>query len=120
MRIAVELGLAFTLVLSACGASEYEKEKLAFEKKKYEDEQAAKAEAARKEEQDKTEQQQHWVTCRGEAEEDYNHESEHWGTPVVGKPGVHEGPAKQLEDMKNRLQRAKEGCDRNYPKGRSW
>jgi len=112
--------LAFSLLLGACGPSEYEKEKLAFEKKKYEDEQAAKAKTAEKEEQDKAEQKEHWIACREEAENYYNGEIKNWGEPVAGKPGIREGPAKQLEEIKSRLQRSKEACDRNFPKGRSW
>ena len=76
--------LAFSLFLAACGPSEYEKEKLAFEKKKYEDEQAAKAAAAQKDEQDKAEQKEHWIACRDEAEEDYNSEFRNWGEPIAG------------------------------------
>jgi hypothetical protein len=117
-NLALLLGLCFSFV--ACGPSEFEKEKLAFEKKKYEDEQAAKAAAEQKQEQDKAEQKEHWMACRAEADDDYDNEFKHWGEPVAGKPSVREGPAKQLEDMKNRRQRSREACDRDFPKGRSW
>jgi hypothetical protein len=97
--------LALSMAVSACGPSEFEKEKLAFEKKKYEDERAAKAEATRKEEEDKEGQKQHWMSCRTTADTDFNDEVKLWGTPVPGKPGVRNGPANQLQEMKNRLQR---------------
>lgn len=112
--------LALSMVLSACGPSEFEKEKLAFEKKKYEDEQAAKAEAVRKEEEDKAEQKQLWISCRESADSEFSEEVKLWGTPVPGKPGIRNGPANQLQEMKNRLQRKNEECDRNFPKGISW
>lgn len=112
--------LAFSIVLASCGPSDFEKEKLAFEKKKYEDAQAAKAEEARKEEEDKNEQKQHWMACRLAASTDYDEEFKLWGEPVRGKPGVRSGPAKQLEEMKNHHQRKNEECDRNFPKGVSW
>jgi hypothetical protein len=114
------VALALSVVLSACGPPEFEKEKLAFEKKKYEDEQAAKAEAPRKEEEDKEQQKQRWITCRTTAETEFNDEVKLWGTPVPGKPGIRNGPANQLQEMKNRLQRKNEQCDRNFPKGISW
>jgi hypothetical protein len=118
--IAVAFMLALSMALCSCGPSEFEKEKLAFEKKKYEDEQAAKAEAARKEEEDKQEQKQHWMSCRSTAQAEYDNEFKFWGTPVPGKPGVRNGPVNQMQDMKNRLQRENEECDRNFPKGISW
>jgi hypothetical protein len=108
------------LFLGACGPSDYEKQKLAFEMQKYKDEQAAKAEAARKEAEDKQEQTDRWKTCRIAADGEYNDDFKHWGEPAPGKPGIRSGPANQLEDMKNRLQREKEQCDRNFPKGISW
>lgn len=122
MKVAkcVVVALALSMVLSACGPSEFEKEKLAFEKKKYEDDQAAKAEAARKEQEDKDEQKQRWISCRGTAEDEFDEEVKLWGTPVPGKPGIRNGPANQLQEMKNRLQRKNEQCDRNFPKGISW
>ncbi len=43
----------FSLMVEACGPSDFERQKLAFEEQKYKDEQAAKAEAARQEEADK-------------------------------------------------------------------
>lgn len=112
----------FTLCIGlySCGPSDFEKEKLAFEKKKYEDEQAAKAEATRKEEEDKEEQKQRWMSCRTTAENEFNEEVKLWGTPVPGKPGIRNGPANQLQEMKNRMQRKNEECDRNFPKGISW
>jgi hypothetical protein len=106
--------------LVACGPSDFEKQKLEFERQKYNDEQAAKAEAARKEEEDKQEQKTRWMNCRVAAENEYNQDVKTWGEPVPGKPGIRSGPAKQLEDMKNRLQRQNEQCDRNFPKGISW
>ena len=86
----------------------------------YKDEQAAKAEAARKEEQDKQEQAVRWGNCRLQAETEYDDEEKIWGEPVPGKPGVRSGPAKQLQEMKDRLQRKNEECDRNFPKGISY
>jgi hypothetical protein len=112
--------VCFSVVLCACGPSDFEKEKLAFEKKKYEDEQATKADAARKEEEDKNEQKDRWMHCRTTAESEFNDEVKLWGTPVPGKPGIRNGPANQLQEMKNRLQRKNEECDRNFPKGISW
>lgn len=112
--------LSTSLMLASCGPSDFEKQKLAFEQQKYKDEQSAKAEAARKEEEDKAEQKTHWINCRTEATEEYDGDFKIWGSPVPGKPGVRSGPAKQLEDMKSRLQREKEQCDRNFPKGISW
>jgi hypothetical protein len=114
------VALALFMALSSCGPSDFEKEKLAFEKKKYEDEQAAKAEAARKEEADKEEQKQRWISCRMAAENEYNDEFKLWGKPVPGKPGIRSGPADQLQETKNRLQRKQEECARNFPKGISW
>jgi hypothetical protein len=113
---------AFVLssVLLSCGPSNYEKEKLAFEEQKYKDEQAAKVEAARKEEQDKNEQTMKWSNCRLEAQSDYDSEFKLWGSPVPGKPGVRNGPASQMKDMEARLQRQKEECDHNFPKGISY
>jgi hypothetical protein len=114
------LVFGLSLMLAACGPSDFEKQKLAFEQQKYKDEQAAKAEAAQKEEEDKKEQKDHWMHCRLAAEEAYNQEEKVWGEPVPGKPGLRSGPANQLQDMKNRLQRKNEQCDRNFPKGISW
>jgi hypothetical protein len=108
------------LFLAACGPSEYDKQKLAFEQQKYNDEQAAKAKAAADEAQDKQEQTERWRNCRMIAESEYNDELDVWGEPVPGKPGVRNGPANQLQDMKNRLQRKNEECDRNFPKGISY
>jgi hypothetical protein len=119
-RAVANFVLALSLALCACGPSEFEKEKLAFEKKKYEDAQTAKADAARKEEEDKQEQKQLWISCRTTAETEFNDEVKLWGTPVPGKPGIRNGPANQLQEMKNRLQRKNEQCDRNFPKGISW
>ena len=107
-------------MLAACGPSDFEKQKLAFEQQKYKDEQAAKAEAARKDEEDKQEQTEHWKACRLAAEADYNDDFKMWGEAVPGKPGIRNGPANQLEEMKNRLQRQNEQCDRNFPRGISW
>jgi hypothetical protein len=112
--------LVLSLFLAACGPSDFEKQKLEFERQKYNDEQAAKAEAARKEDQDRQDQKTHWMGCRVAAEDQYSQEFKMWGEPVPGKPGVRSGPTKQSEDMKNRLQRQKEQCDRNFPKGISW
>ncbi len=112
--------LALGSMLAACGPSDFEKQKLAFEQQKYKDEQAAKAEAARKEEEDKQQQTQRWQACRMAAENEYASDLKNWGDPVPGKPGIRRGPANQLEQMKNRLQRQREECDRNFPKGISW
>jgi hypothetical protein len=112
--------LALSLLLAGCGPSELEKEKLAFEEKKYNDEQAAKAEAIRKEQDEIQQQTQHWSACRLAASEDYDNEFKYWGEPVPGKPGVRNGPIEQMQDMKNRLQRKNEECDRNFPKGISY
>jgi hypothetical protein len=114
------VALVLSSVLLSCGPSDFEKEKLAFEEQKYKDEQAAKAEAARKEEQDKNEQRMKWNNCNLEAELNYDGEVKLWGEPVPGKPGVRNGPANQLKDMKDRLQRQKEACDRKFPKGVSY
>jgi hypothetical protein len=111
---------ALALLLSSCGPSDFERQKLAFEEQKYKDEQAAKAAAVQKEEADKQEQKQHWMACRSAAELQYNSDFENWGTPAPGKPGIRNGPANQLENMKNLLQRQVEQCDRNFPKGISW
>jgi hypothetical protein len=111
---------ALALLLVACGPSDFERQKLAFEEQKYKDEQAAKAAAAQKEAEDKQEQKQHWMACRSAAELEYNGDFEHWGTPVPGKPGIRNGPANQMQEMKNLLQRKNEQCDRNFPKGVSW
>lgn len=119
-KIAAAFIFTLSMGLSSCGPSEFEKEKLAFEKKKYEDEQTAKGEAAKKEEEDRAEQKQRWMLCRTTAENDFNGEVKLWGTPVPGKPGIRNGPANQLQEMKNRLQRENEECDRNFPKGISW
>jgi hypothetical protein len=112
--------LALSLVLAGCGPSDFEREKLAFEEKKYNDEQAAKAEAARKEEEDKQQQIQGWNECRSAALRDYNTEFSLWGEPEPGKPGVRNGPAAQATEMKNRLDRRNEECDRHFPKGMSY
>jgi len=138
--------LVLSLVLAGCGPSELEKERLAFEEKKYNDEQAARAEAAKREaeklafEQQKEaeklafEQQKYrdeqaakaaaaskertnWLMCRSEAEQEYNNEFKYWGEPVAGEAGVRNGPSAQMEEMKNRLQRKQEECDRDFPKG---
>ena len=108
------------LFLAACGPSEYDKQRLAFEEQKYKDEQAAKAQAAAKEAEDKQEQSARWFACRARADNEYNNEESLWGEPVPGKPGVRSGPANQLQDLKNRLQRKNEECDRNFPKGISY
>jgi hypothetical protein len=112
--------LLLPIILTACGPSDFEREKLAFEEKKYNDEQAAKAVAAQKEEEDKQQQIQRWNACRSAALSDYNAEFSIWGEPVPGKPGVRNGPAAQATEMKNRLQRNNEECDRNFPKGISY
>lgn len=108
------------LLLASCGPSDFEKQKLAFEQQKYRDEQAAKAEAANKEEQDIKEQKDRWMQCRVSAESEYNADFETWGEPIPSKPGMRSGPANQLQQMKNLLQRKNEQCDRNFPKGISW
>jgi hypothetical protein len=110
----------FCLSFAGCGPSDFERQKLAFEQQKYNDEQAAKAEAARKEAEDKQEQSTRWQACRVAAEDEYNREFSHWGSPVPGQPGIRNGPTNQYEDMKNREQRQNEQCDRNFPKGISW
>ncbi len=112
--------LLFSLVLVACGPSDFERQKLAFEQQKYKDERAARAEAAREEAADKQEQTNHWQACRIAAQDDYNDDFKLWGEPVPGKPGIRHGPANQLQEMKNRLQRKNEQCDRNFPRGISW
>lgn len=112
--------LAVSLTLAACGPSDFEKQKLAFEQQKYRDEQAAKAEAARKEEEDKEEQRTRWTNCRLAASQQYDNDFKIWGSPVPGKPGIRSGPANQLQEMKSLLQRQNEQCDRNFPKGISW
>jgi hypothetical protein len=119
MKTTVAAAIVLTFLV-ACGPSDFEKQKLAFEQQKYKDEQAAKTEAARREEQDKDEQTMRWKNCRVEAEDEYDHDWKTWGEPVPGRPGVRSGPAKQLQDMKDLLQRKKEQCDRNFPKGISW
>jgi hypothetical protein len=108
------------MLAAACGPSDFEKQKLAFEEQKYRDEQAAKAEAARQEAEDKREPTNRWQACRIAAQGDYDSEFKFWGEPVLGKPGVRNGPANQMQEMKNRLQRKNEQCDRNFPKGISW
>jgi hypothetical protein len=113
-------GLVLPLMIAACGPSDFERQKLAFEEQKYKDEQAAKAEAARKEEEDKQEQVERWKACRRTASEEYDNEFKMWGEPIRGKPGMRSGPANQLQDMENRLQRKKEQCDHNFPNGISW
>jgi hypothetical protein len=112
--------LTLLLLLAGCGPSDFEREKLAFEKQKYQDEQAAKAKAAQDEEDDKREQKERWMNCREAAERDFNSEWKNWGEPAPGKPDLRNGPANQMQDMKNRLQRKDEECDRNFPKGISW
>ena len=119
MRYALLGPLVFSLMAWACGPSDFERQKLAFEEQKYKDEQAAKAEAARQETQDKQEQTSRWQACRVSAETEFNNEVKMWGEPT-GKPGIRSGPANQLQDMKNRLQRKNEQCDRNFPRGISW
>jgi hypothetical protein len=109
--------LALSLVLAGCGPSDYEREKLAFEEKKYNDEQAAKAEAAKQEAEAAEREKTNWLMCRADAEQAYNNDFKYWGEPVPGKSGVRNGPIAQMEDMKNRLQRKQEECDRNFPKG---
>jgi hypothetical protein len=120
MRYVLLMPLVFSLMAGACGPSDFERQKLAFEEQKYKDEQAAKAEAVRQEAEDKQQQTNRWSTCRLTAEQEFNHEVKVWGEPVPGKPGLRNGPANQLQDMKNRLQRKNEQCDRNFPKGISW
>lgn len=120
MRYAVLVPLVFSVMVEACGPSDFERQKLAFEEQKYKDEQAAKAEAARQEEEDKQGQTSRWQACRIAAQDDYSSEFKLWGEPVPGKPGVRNGPANQMQEMKNRLQRKGEQCDRNFPKGISW
>jgi len=117
MMKVVLVALALSLTLLSYGPSDFEKQKLAFEQQKYKDEQAAKAEAARKEEQEKQVQEFKWTTCRAEATLEYDNEFKYWGEAVPGKPGVRNGPISQMQDMKNRLQRHNEECDRNFPKG---
>lgn len=112
--------VVMSLLLSACGPSDFEKQKLAFEQQKYKDEQAAKAEAARKEEQDKSEQAVRWSNCRMAAQNEFDSDLKLWGQPVPGKQGVRSGPANQLQEMKQLLQQKNEQCDRNFPKGISW
>jgi hypothetical protein len=112
--------LGLCLFLVACGPSDFEKQKLAFEQQKYKDEQAAKAAAAEKEEEDKREQKERWMNCRISADNDFNSEFKNWGEPDPGKPGIRNGPANQYKEMQDRLQRKKEQCDRNFPKGISW
>jgi hypothetical protein len=89
----------FSLMVDACGPSDFERQKLAFEEQKYKDEQAAKAEAARQEEADKQEQTNRWRTCRVTAEQEYNDDVKVWGEPVPGKPGIRNGPANQEESI---------------------
>jgi hypothetical protein len=109
-----------SILMIACGPSDFEKQKLAFEQQKYNDEKAAKTEAARKEEEDKNEQKSKWMACRVAASSDYDDEFKLWGQPVPGKPGIRTGPANQLKDIKSELNRKNEQCDRNFPKGVSW
>ena len=85
--------LVLALFLVACGPSDFEKQKLAFEQQKYKDEQAAKAAAAEKEEEDKREQKERWMNCRISADNDFNNEFKNWGEPVPGRPGIRNGPA---------------------------
>ena len=40
--------------------------------------------------------------------------------PVADKPGVRSGPANQLKEMKDRMEREKENCDHKFPKGISY
>ena len=109
--------LVLPLIITACGPSDFEKQKLAFEQQKYKDEQAAKTEIARNEEQEKLEQRMNWSTCREKATLEYDNDFKYWGEPVHEKTGVRNGPINQMEDMKNRLQRQNEQCDRDFPKG---
>jgi hypothetical protein len=108
------------LLLAGCGPSDFEKQKLAFEQQKYKDEQAAKAKAAQDEENDKKEQKDRWVNCRVAAQSEFENDMKTWGEQVPGKPGIRSGPANQLQEMKNLLQRQNEQCDRNFPNGISW
>jgi hypothetical protein len=112
--------LTLLLLLASCGPSDFERQKLAFEQQKYKDEQAAKAKAAQDEENAKKEQKDRWVNCRVAAQTQFESDMKTWGEPVPGKPGIRSGPANQLQDMKNLLQRQNEQCDRNFPKGISW
>jgi hypothetical protein len=114
------VALVLSVALSSCGPSDFEKQKLAFEQQKYKDEQAARVETAQAEERDKNEQTMKWRNCRLEAEMEYDSDFKMWGEPIPGKPGQRSGPANQLQDMKNRLQRQNEECDRNFPKGISY
>ena len=113
-------GSVLSILMVACGPSDFEKQKLAFEQQKYNDEKAAKAEAARKEEEDKQEQTRKWMSCRTAASSDYDDEFKLWGQPIAGKPGMRSGPANQLKDIKSELNRKNEQCDHNFPKGVSW
>jgi hypothetical protein len=106
--------------LVACGPSDFEKQKLAFEQQKYKDEQAAKAQAARLEEEDKQQQKSRWISCRATADQEFNDDVKSWGEPVPGKPDARNVPANQLQLMKDRLQRKREQCDHNFPKGITW
>jgi hypothetical protein len=112
--------LTLLLLLASCGPSDFEKQKLAFEQQKYKDEQAAKAKAAQDEANDKKEQKDRWVNCRVAAQAEFESDMKTWGEPVPGKPGIRNGPANQLKEMKDLLQRQNEQCDRNFPKGISW
>jgi len=108
---------ALSVILTACGPSDFERQKLAFEQQKYNDEQAAKAAADLKEANDRLEQSIRWRSCRDVTHLEYVNEFKIWGEPFPGKPGNRSGPANQLQDMKNRVQRKNEECDRNFPKG---
>ena len=120
MMKSVVVTLTLSLFLAACGPSDFERQKQAFEEKKYNDEQAAKAAAAQQEAADKLEQTNQWNACRALSQREYNSDFSNWGEATPGKPGHREGPANQLEDIRNRLQRQNEECDRNFPKGISY
>src|SRR5690348_5365888 len=109
--------LVLSLVLAGCGPSELDKERLAFEEKKYNDEQEGKADALSKEQKEIQQKTQHWSAIRLAANQDYNYEFKYWSEPVPGKLRVRNGPIEQMQDMKNRLQRKNEECDCNFPKG---
>ena len=108
------------LAVVGAGLWQLQRQRLAFEEQQYKDQQAAKAEAAQKEAADKEQQAERWRLCRAASEDEYNSDFRTWGDPVPGKPGMRSGPATQIEDMKNRLQRENEECDRNFPKGISY
>lgn len=94
---------------AGCGPSDFERQKLAFEQQKY------KAVAIQKEADEKDDQQVQWRDCRSAAVEEYYADFERWSKPAPGKPG--NGPANQLQEMKDRLFRKVDQCNRNFPKG---